>query len=64
MKLKPFGSGGSAIEHGDLEFHIGWIEALVRDEEQNVTGKGPKAKRLEKVQEALALLHEAAGLSA
>ena len=63
--LLPFGHGGRAIEHGDLEHHLGWIEALARDEESNVrAANGPKAERLKKVEEALELLREATGLSA
>lgn len=66
MKLKPFGHGGSAIEHGDLQHHIGWLEALARDEEQNLptSGRGPKQKRWELVQDALEILREVEGLSA
>ena len=59
--MKPFGAGGSAIDHGSLSHHIGWIEALASDEEATIKSwRGKKAKRLEKVQEAIALLYEAA----
>lgn len=60
-KLKPFGAGGSSIQHGDLAHHIGWIEALASDEEENIpaSGRGAKAKRLAKVHDALQLLNEA-----
>lgn len=66
MKLKPFGHGGSAIEHGDLQHHIGWIEALALDEEDNlpVSGRGAKTKRWERVHDALEILREVEGLSA
>ncbi len=58
--MKPFGHGGSAIEHGGLAHHLGWLEALASDEEENVKSqRGPKARRLAKVQDALQLLNEA-----
>lgn len=58
--LKPFGHGGTSLNHGDLNFHIGWIEALVMDEEdREMAFRGPRAKRLERVQEALGLLNQA-----
>ena len=59
--LRPFGHGGGTIETGqDLSFLIGYLEALASDEEDNVTrNKGPKARRLELVQDAVAKLYEA-----
>lgn len=60
-KLKPFGAGGTAIDHGDLAHHVGWIEALASDEENNLpdSHRGPKVKRYEKIEDALALLNKA-----
>lgn len=58
--MNAFGHGGRSIENGDLAHHVGWIEALASDEEENVRSqRGPKARRLAKVQEALQLLNEA-----
>ena len=60
MKLKSFGAGGTSIENGDLAHHVGWLEALASDEEQNVKShRGPKGARLAKVQDAIQLLNEA-----
>jgi hypothetical protein len=59
MSLRKFGHGGSAIEHGDLSFHVGWLDQLANDEEANFDGPGPKQKRWEKVMDAIQLLTEA-----
>lgn len=60
MKLKPFGAGGTSIENGDLAHHVGWLEALASDEAETVTShRGPKGKRLAKVEDAIQLLNEA-----
>lgn len=59
--MKPFGNGGAAIDNGDLSHHIGWLEALAADEGETIKSwRGKKAKRLEKVEEAIALLYQAA----
>lgn len=59
--LRPFGHGSQTIEWGySLPLLLGHIEALASDEENNVTGsKGPKAKRLELVQDAIDKLNQA-----
>ena len=59
--LRPFGHGGGTIETGhDLSFLIGYLEGLASDEEENVTRhKGPKARRIEMVQDAVEKLYEA-----
>ena len=59
--LKPFGNGGSTRDWGyDLPLLVGHLEGLARDEEDNVgTTSGAKAKRLERVEEAIQLLNEA-----
>lgn len=59
--LKPFGHGGSTLDWGyDLPLLVGHLEGLAGDEEDNVgTTSGAKAKRLEKVEEAIGLLNEA-----
>lgn len=60
MKLKPFGDGGQAISRGDLARHVGWIEALANDEEENFSNsRGLKYTRWCKVQDASQLLNEA-----
>jgi hypothetical protein len=60
-RLRPFGYGGTSIGYGDLAHHIGWIEALATDEEENLStsGRGPKAKRHELVTDALDKLNQA-----
>ena len=59
--MNPFGHGGSAIDNGDLSHHIGWLEALAADEVETVKSwSGKKAKRLEKVEQAILLLSQAA----
>lgn len=67
MNLKPFGEGKSAREGGySLSFLIGWLEALARDEEENLSPtrfRGPKFKRHELVTEAIELLYQAAAMS-
>ena len=59
--LKPFGHGGSTHKWGyDLPLLIGHLEGMAQDEEDNLgTGNGPKAKRFEKVEDAIILLNEA-----
>lgn len=60
MKLRPFGEGGRSIEQGDLALHVGWIEALATEEEENFNdSRGAKYKRWCKVQDAIQLLNEA-----
>jgi hypothetical protein len=58
--IRPFGHGGSAIEHGGLSHHLGWLEALAEDEEENLTSYDEaKAKRHMLVREAIDLLDRA-----
>jgi len=60
-KLKPFGAGGLSHDHGyTLPVLVSHIEGLV-DEEQSASFAdfGRRAKRLEKVEQALALLQDA-----
>ena len=60
--LKRFGHGSSTIDWGyDLPILIGHLEALKDDEEYTVGDslKGPKAKRLAMVEDALQLLNDA-----
>ena len=61
-RIKPFGHNGSTIDHGiDLNYLVGWFEALIHDEEENCENStGPKMKRLDKAQDALTLLYEVA----
>jgi hypothetical protein len=64
--LKKFGHGGTSPQHGSLSLHIGWLEALVSDEEEscpNWDRDSLQGKRLEKVYDAIQLLYEAAGMS-
>lgn len=60
-KLKPFGAGSSTRDMGyTLSFLIGHLDSLVEDESFDLkSDKGPKAKRLEKVEAAKQLLYEA-----
>lgn len=58
--LRPLGHGGSTVEDGyTLPLLVGHLEGLVTDEEDSCGHRGPKAKRLELVQDALAKLNEA-----
>lgn len=63
QKLKPFGeSEGSCSSYSNgytLPLLVGHLEGLIGDEEDRVKGFGRKQKRLEKVQDAIALLTEA-----
>ena len=57
-KLKEFGAGSSTIEWGyNFEMLVGHIEALIRDEEDNVKTKR-QIERLNKAEDALQLLQE------
>jgi hypothetical protein len=60
--LKPFGAGGRTRQCGyDLPLLLGHLDGLAFDEEDNVVGTaGVKAKRLDKVLAAIALLQDAA----
>jgi hypothetical protein len=59
VKLRPFAADGRNQDHGDLDHHLGWLEALAHDEEETINGPGPKQRRLDKVLEAIQLLTEA-----
>ncbi len=61
MKLKPFGIDDSSYDWGyTLPVMLGHLESLARAEEEVAAShKGSRAKRLEKVQEAVQLLNEA-----
>jgi hypothetical protein len=60
--LKPFGEGGRTAEDGrDIDYIVGWLEAIIHDEEENCENaapNGPKVKRLEAALSALDLLYE------
>jgi hypothetical protein len=63
--LKPFGGGGTTHDLGyDLPLLLGHLEALKEDEEGNLpaSGKGMKWKRIELVDNAIAILNEAADM--
>lgn len=57
-KLKPFGHGGMSFNNGyDLGLLVSHLEGLVSSEtEETFSDKGPRAKRLKKVEDALQLL--------
>lgn len=58
--LRPFGHGGSTVDWGfTLPLLLGHLEGLASDEEQNCGSRGPKAKRLELVQDAIDKLNQA-----
>lgn len=59
--LKPFGCHSMGYRHGyTLPLLLGWLENLVWTEGEPLeSAKGKKAIRLEKVEDAIALLHEA-----
>lgn len=59
--LRKFGHGGTTQKWGySLPLLVGWLESLVSDESDNVTSfKGPKAKRLKLVEDAVDKLNQA-----
>lgn len=59
-KLRPFGKDSLSYEHGyDLSLLVSHIEGLISGEEDTCNFRGPKGKRLRKVEDALELLQEA-----
>lgn len=59
--LRPFGNGGASRRWGfDLPLLVGHLEGLIGDESDNVVSdKGPKAKRLALVEDAVDKLNRA-----
>ena len=63
-KLRPFGELSPSYGSGyTLPLLLGHLEGLAADEELiDMAPKGPRARRLDKVQDAMQLLQEAADM--
>lgn len=63
--MKAFGKSDPQHANGvTLPYLIGWLESLCASEEETISShRGPRARRLSKAQDALALLNEVSNMS-